>query len=220
MGTKKPGESRLRQWAARIPFIDSFISLAQSLGIPKFLLAGIPLVGGAIYSVWGWVSGNVPPVVLVALSLWVAAGIAALTYWVMGAVIRWRGLKNYSMIDKDALAEEAERLSEKIFALLAEFRGPLDLAWEADCRKRTGPRTKQKEVTGRLLEKYGLLYEGEAWRIIDTGQREVDVGDNLLWRLKHGARGADDLHDMALALTRVASQLRYGPAERDYFSRY
>jgi hypothetical protein len=95
---------------------------------------GVQVVGAIAMTIWAYLSGTLPGWALALVFLMTLAALSALAYWGAGAVVRLRSAVQPSMtpIDREALADDIERLGRDLARLLGDHAARAKIAWEKD----------------------------------------------------------------------------------------
>lgn len=124
-------------------------------------------------------------------------------------------------IDHEALADEAEALSRKIWTLVGEAAGREQLAWYEDSQDMRmlayqdtgrGPPVHERSTRegARTIERYAALYHHDAESIIARATKVINLDRGDLWNISHILSSHRGIGDMARLLTRIAVHLRHG----------
>lgn len=198
----------------RIPLLESGRAFLEQWGIWKWIVGGLTLVGGGLMTLWAWLTSNVPPWGLALIALSTAALILIILNFGYSLFLKHQSQKRLAKfveIDRDQLADEIETLSQKIAALLGEYRGPMQEAWWKDAASRdpTDIRTGMARIEGKLIEKYSDRHAADVWRLIRRASKVIPLHRSDVWRISHRIGSEHDLNSLFLLLANIADDIRY-----------
>lgn len=192
-----------------IPFLDSILSLAETLGVPKLFAWFALIAGPTAVSVWAFIVSALPMWALTLLSI-AAFGVVAFALEKILSLAA--GVKARLEVDREELAQEAERVARETRSLIAQHRPDIQKAWNEMPRGDDFVRGRgdYEVALGRLIEQYRYRHETDAWKVIHAVDYIVGLEKSDTWRIAHGVRSDNDLEEMATFLTQCAGWLRYG----------
>jgi len=160
-------------------------------------------------SVWAYIESALP---MWALAIVAVAALGVLAFALEKVLSLAAGVKARLEVDREELAEEAERVARETRSLMAQHRAEIQKAWHAMAQGDNfwGKRQEHEIAVSRLIEQYRYRYETDAWRVINAVDYVVGLKQDDIWRIAHGVRSDVDLEEMASLLTQCAGWLRYG----------
>lgn len=136
-----------------------------------------------------------------------AVAIIAFAMWVTFIATRWRfrdarpQAPGISEIDREALAREAEDVSDRVLELVAEFEGRMINAFHYDAgNAQQDPKqadVQRSVIEGQMLARYAMSYNSRFERVVNTARKVLSFNDSEYW------------HYTNLRPTQIAQKARY-----------
>lgn len=148
-----------------------------------------------------------------ALNIAIAVVAFAAGFW-LDNIVRKSELKKQTFdIDRRELANTADKLAEKISALIAEFEAERIKAWqEVRATTWTGgeyPHSdRETNAEIRMVERYNERYNSDVLQLLEKADLAVHLDKTIGWQIRRDGVGRSDISQLPLLLTKISVALQ------------
>lgn len=205
---KKPLRETVQALDAGASFAQKLVQavdwvLQQAVGTQPGAIVTVSIVIAGM--IWAWLKETPWWVAMPAIFVTLGGSTAGIYYF--------RKLRDLPkrVANRELLANDLEKMSRKIAALVGEYKGPLQESWwkESGNRERiTASHEARAVIEGRLVQRYSDLYATDAWLLIRRTQKVIYVELGRMYHMQHHVTGEMDITGMYVFLAQLADDVR------------